>query len=144
MANPTDREWWWGWRGVFTLVVAGLLWVTPEYPQGSFWYTVGYVGTELLMAASVPVLVWVVRTAGRRSHQITVALTGADGSTPGPPDDWDERLPISKYWFVVGGAFAVCIPIAVFRPTLGMGILSAFLTAYALSHQQETESGNEA
>lgn len=51
-----------------------------------------------------------------------------------------RRLPVSKYWLIVGSAFAVTIPIAFINAELGVGLLSAFLTAYALSHRIENES----
>lgn len=51
------------------------------------------------------------------------------------------QLPsVSRYWLIVGGAFVICIPIAVVETELGLGLLSAFLTAYGLSHQIDRES----
>lgn len=55
-------------------------------------------------------------------------------------DDWHEPLPVSRYWAVVGGAFLLFLPLALVKPELGVGLLSAFLTAYALSHQIEPEA----
>lgn len=52
-----------------------------------------------------------------------------------------DRLPVSRYWLAVGAAFAICIPIAVTNMELGLGLLSSFLTAYALSHRISEESG---
>lgn len=41
---------------------------------------------------------------------------------------------LPRYWVVIGGAFAVCIPIAIPNPELGFGLLSSFLSAYALTN----------
>jgi hypothetical protein len=54
-----------------------------------------------------------------------------------------ERLPVSRYWLVVGGAFVACLPISLVEPELGVGLLSAFLTAYALSHQVDDRGSGE-
>lgn len=51
------------------------------------------------------------------------------------------RPSISRYWLVIGAAFAVSLPIALQDPTLGIGLLTAFITAYTMSHQIEIESG---
>lgn len=72
-----------------------------------------------------------------------------DQPTPHQPDVDDEphssgpldRLPVSRYWLAVGAAFAICIPIAFTNTELGLGLLSSFLTAYALSHRISEESG---
>lgn len=53
-----------------------------------------------------------------------------------------DRLPVSRYWLVVGSGFAASIPIALVNTELGLGLLSSFLTAYALSHRIEQKSGN--
>lgn len=81
----------------------------------------------------------------------TTPNTNTDNTTyEDPPDDYPvdtdttllDRLPLSRYWLVVGGAFAVCIPLAVANTELGLGLLSSFLTAYALSHRIDEESGS--
>lgn len=75
-----------------------------------------------------------------RSELSEEASTGGDIPETSSPSDWRRVLSVSKYWRAVGAAFAVCIPIAVNNPELGIGLLSTFLTAYGLSHQIEGES----
>lgn len=74
------------------------------------------------------------RTDGSTSHSASTATVS--------PSRVDRNLPVSQYWLVVGSAFAVSIPIAFFKPDVGIGLLSAFLTAYALSHRLKHESKN--
>lgn len=67
---------------------------------------------------------------------------GRRESTTGDQPGWEERLPVSGYWAFVGGAFAVCTPIAFVNPELGLGLLSALLTAYGLSLRVESQSSD--
>lgn len=68
------------------------------------------------------------------------ATAESSGSTSGVRRRVTKRLGIPQYWLVVGTAFAICIPIALARPDFGIGLLSAFLTAYALWHRIDEES----
>lgn len=66
----------------------------------------------------------------------------SNGTVSGILRDMRRRPSISRYWLVVGSAFAVCVPIALADTELGIGLLSTFLTAYALSHRIENESSD--
>lgn len=68
-----------------------------------------------------------------------------DSKSDGPTDS-HHPVSVGRYWLVVGSAFIVSVPIALVEPPLGVGLLSAFLTAYTFSKQIEaksTEMGDE-
>jgi outer membrane protein assembly factor BamB len=63
-----------------------------------------------------------------------------DAATTGRPSLSLPRPSVSRYWLVVGIAFTISIPIGLYNTSLGIGLLSTFVTAYAMSHQIEEES----
>ena len=77
-----------------------------------------------------------------RSESIPEPTTESDDSTTGNLFGSLGFPSVSRYWLIVGGAFAVCVPIAVVETELGLGLLSAFLSAYGLSHQIDRESSD--
>lgn len=96
-------------------------------------------------------ILWLNLIAGsRRLRDWLTARSGPTGestrestdSRSDDPTDSHRGVSISRYWLVVGSAFIVFVPIAVVRPPLGVGLLSAFLTAYTFSKQIEAESAD--
>lgn len=71
------------------------------------------------------------------------AGTDPTADTPRPAADRSRFARFSNYWLVVGTAFVVAIPIALVETDLGIGLLSAFLTAYAVSQQIDSEAEDE-
>jgi len=61
--NPTDREFWWSWRGALALLLWLMFLLAPPVVESP-----GILLGEALSALSVPVVVWVIRTiAGKLS-----------------------------------------------------------------------------
>lgn len=92
---------------------------------------------------------WVSLIAGSRRFLDQVAAgsdptgnstTESTESRNNVPTDSTRRFSVTRYWLVVGSAFVVFVPIALVEPPLGVGLLSAFLTAYTFSKQIKAES----
>jgi len=77
MSHPLTVRFWRGWRGAFVIVASIALYVTSPFQlvPPRVWYFVGHV----LSVASVPIMIWAIRTVIRWLQKQTSGGLSDDG-----------------------------------------------------------------